>query len=276
MNTPFITKKSLGQHFLTSDIVPNWLCDAAAVQTGDTVVEIGPGTGALTKVLLERGATVLALEADARAITILKNTFTASVDSDQLVISHLDVRQLDLASLPELSDHGFKIVSNIPYYLSGHLFRTSLQTACQPSDLVFLVQKEVAKRAAANHQKGDKHSLLSLATQVYGDVSYVKTVSRGHFTPSPRVDSGIIAVRNISRQRFATSNEPFFFEMLHLGFAQKRKQLLGNLAGTFDREQLTHIFSTLGLPETIRAEDVSLENWLQLVAALSVHTASPD
>ena len=130
MNEPFLTKKSLGQHFLTSDLVPNWLCDAAAVAEGEVVVEIGPGTGALTSILLERGAQVIALEADARAIAILKDTCSEAILNNQLIIHHLDVRQLDLADIAGLEDHQFKIVANIPYYLSGHLFRICLQSSC--------------------------------------------------------------------------------------------------------------------------------------------------
>ncbi len=269
MSGGFAHKKSLGQHFLTSDIVPGWLADAAAVTAGDTVLEIGPGTGVLTQELLSRGATVIALEADTRAIAVLEDTFAESRARGALVIHHSDVRDLDLRSIPHLQDHAFKIVANIPYYLSGHLFRSCLQTSCQPSDLVFLVQKEVAHRAATHHEAGDKHSLLSLSVQVYGDVSYVRTVRRGHFNPPPQVDSGIVAVRNINRDRFTSISEAAFFQLLHLGFAQKRKQLLGNLAGTYNREQLVHIFSTLELAPTVRAEDVPLQTWLRLVEHLT-------
>lgn len=265
----FTHKKSLGQHFLTSDMVPRWLCDAAEVNDTDTVLEIGPGTGILTKELLARGAKVITLEADQRAITVLEETFAEPIATGQLVVHHLDVRDLDLAKIEGLNDQQFKIVANIPYYLSGHLFRTCLQTSCQPSDLVFLVQKEVAKRASANETRGEKHSLLSLSIQAYGEVSYVKTVSRGHFNPSPKVDSGIVAVHHISRHNFSNVSETDFFRVLKLGFAQKRKQLLGNLTSTYGRESLQRIFVKLQLPETIRAEDVRLDKWLSLATELA-------
>lgn len=260
----FQHKKSLGQHFLRNDVVPKWLCDAGRVAPGDIVFEIGPGTGALTRELLMRGARVIALEADARAITVLEEEFAAELATGQLCLHHGDARTIDFITLG-LTDHSYKCIANIPYYLSGHLFRTMLESAVQPTDLVFLVQKEVAERIA----RAEKESLLSLSVKVYGDPTYVKTVSRGHFTPPPEVDSAIVAVTNISRNHLANVDATHFFTILHLGFAQKRKQLLGNLAKQYDRTQLTHIFSTLTLPIDIRAEDVSLNMWLKLVETLS-------
>jgi len=264
----FQHKKSLGQHFLTSDIVPGWMCSAGNLHSGDIVLEIGPGTGALTKVLLERGALVVALEADARALTILEKTFTAAITTKQLTLIHTDVRTLDLGSIPQINAGQYKVIANIPYYLSGFLFRTFLETSTQPSDLVFLVQKEVAKRITTNFSRGEKHSLLSLSTQVYGTTTYIKTVTRGHFNPPPNVDSGIVAISHISKQRFTTCREVDFFTLLHLGFAQKRKQLLGNLAAVYPRDRLISTFAALAVPTNIRAEDVALETWLGLTATL--------
>lgn len=264
-------KKSLGQHFLTSPVVPSWMCDAADIHPGDRVLEIGPGTGVLTQEILKRGATVVALEADVRAITALEETFKEEIAAGTLILTHADIRTFDVASLPGISDHSFKVVANIPYYLSGMLFRMFLESPLQPTDLVYLVQKEVAKRITTELSRGEKESLLSLSVKVYGEPTYVKTVSRGHFTPPPKVDSGVIAIRNINRTNFEDLEEPLFFKILHLGFGQKRKQLLGNLAKQYNREALIHIFSTAELPVSIRAEDVPLTKWLILVRLLSVH-----
>lgn len=263
-------KKSLGQHFLTSSTVPSWMCGAAAVEAGDTVLEIGPGTGVLTKELLSRGAQVLALEADTRALAVLEETFVEEIRTGALKLYHHDVRQGIPTDIAALQDHVYKVVANIPYYLSGMLFRTCLESTAQPSVLVFLVQKEVAKRVTADLGRGEKESLLSLSVKAYGTPKYVRTVSRGHFSPAPKVDSAIVCVQNISRDNFTTLNPSFFFELLHLGFGQKRKQLLGNLSKRFDRAALTHTFSTLDLSVSTRAEDVPLEKWL----ALASHIAS--
>lgn len=267
MNEKFEHKKSLGQHFLTSPVVPGWMCDAADIQASDTVIEIGPGTGVLTQELLQRGACVIALETDLRAIAALREKFTDALQRKQLRLHQADVRTFDITELG-LKDSSFKVVANIPYYLSGLLFRTYLTHALQPSVLVFLVQKEVAKRICSDFIRGEKESLLSLSVKAYGAPRYVRTVSKGHFTPSPKIDSGIICVQNISRVAFNDVDEELFFEILHLGFGQKRKQLLGNLSKKYDKSALIHIFSTLQIPLHIRAEDLDLKTWLILVKNL--------
>lgn len=269
MSEKFETKKSLGQHFLTSNVVPKWMCDAGDVVVGDLVLEIGPGTGVLTRELLARGAEVIALEADLRAITVLEETFKAEIKNKKLHLHHVDVRTMDVSTIPKLNDHGFKVVANIPYYLSGLLFRSFLESDIQPNTLVYLVQKEVAKRICSDLVRKEKESILSLSVKAYGSPTYVKTVSKGHFAPSPKIDSAVILVQNINRDNFKDFTEGFFFEMLHIGFGQKRKQLLGNLSKVYERDTLTNIFSTLSLPVSTRAEDMDLNIWLILVSHLS-------
>jgi 16S rRNA (adenine1518-N6/adenine1519-N6)-dimethyltransferase len=264
MEAFFEHKKSLGQHFLNSDYAPHKLCLAANLQKGDMVLEIGPGTGALTKTLLLSGVSVIALEADQRAIEALTRTFQAEIATGQLHVIHHDVRSLDLAQFG-LKDKQYKVVANIPYYLSGFLFRTLLTSPIQPSTVVFLVQKEVALRIA----RSKKESLLSLSVKIFGDPTYICTVSRSHFTPPPKVDSAIVAIHNISRSRLGGISEAAFFTLLHLGFGQKRKQLLGNLSEQYSRNHLEQCFSEIGLPLTVRAEDVALADWISLTEKLT-------
>lgn len=271
MADSFQTKKSLGQHFLNSPVVPAWMCDAGQVQAGDHVLEIGPGTGALTRELLARGATVTALETDRRALEVLRQTFTDAEATGQLTLIDQDVRQLDLSGL-DLKDGTFKVIANIPYYLTGHLFRVFLESPIQPSDLVFLVQKEVAKRATARLSRGEKESLLSLSIKAFGEPVYVRTVGKGHFSPSPKVDSAIILIRNINRDKFKDVDPAAFFKILHLGFGQKRKQLVGNLSHTFDRDLVEQICTELHIPLTARAEDIPLTQWLELTKRLGRHS----
>ncbi|MDB9944375.1 16S rRNA (adenine(1518)-N(6)/adenine(1519)-N(6))-dimethyltransferase RsmA [bacterium] len=270
MSTPLkkiFAKKSLGQHFLNNEYVPSRMVDAANVSEGDVVLEIGPGTGVLTRELLNRGAHVIALEADERAVEALNESFESEITAKKLVIFHKDVRDGGLGELG-LIQHQYKLVANIPYYLSGKLFRTFLESDLQPSHLVFLVQKEVAVRIA----RDEKESLLSLSIKAYGEPLYVQTVKRGNFTPPPKIDSAIISIANISHDRFGEVDESFFFEILHLGFAAKRKQLLGNLSKKFDRGLLTNIFSTLGIHLSTRGEDLPLEKWLKLVGEIQIHS----
>ncbi len=270
----FKHKKSLGQHFLTTDIVPKWLCEAAAVDADETIVEIGPGTGALTRALLAASGRVIGLEADIRALEILQESFTQELTTGQLTLHHYDVRQLNPATFDFGTDH-YKVVANIPYYLSGHLFRVFLETDKQPDRIVFLVQREVAKRATTSLDRTEKESLLSLSIKAYGTPTYIRTVGRGHFAPPPRVDSAIIAITDISKQNFANLDEQLFFQILHLGFGQKRKQLLGNLSVRWSREILTAVFSKLGLPLHVRAEDLPLNTWLSLGHELSSTVYTP-
>ncbi len=262
-HSPFAHKKSLGQNFLTSDVVPKWLCEAANLPAGELVLEIGPGTGILTKELLARGFKVVAVEADVRAVSYLKEHFKEVCTLGQLTIHQLDVRSLDLTNLG-FSDKKFAVVANIPYYLSGFLLRNLLETSIQPHTLVFLMQKELVARIA----KDKKESLLSLSVKAYGNPTYIRTVSRGHFNPSPKVDSAILTIKNIHRDRLQGLATDFFFSILHLGLGNKRKQLVGNLSQVFDRERVLSIFQTIGLDLAIRGEDVSLESWIKLTSKL--------
>lgn len=267
-NVRFYTKKSLGQNFLNNQAIPRAMCDAANVTAGETIVEVGPGTGMLTRELLTRGARVITLEADERAIAILTETFPEAYANGTLAIHHADMRTFDLDTL-SLPDQGYKVVANIPYYLTGMLFRTFLEYTAQPSRIVFLTQKEVARRVTTTAEYRGKESLLSLSVKLYGAPRYVQTVPRSHFTPQPKVDSAIVAVEDISRDAIADIDHDKFFELLHLGFGKKRKQLLGNLAAHYDRAQLTDIFSELGIPLTVRAEDLDQTTWLNLAAQIA-------
>jgi len=239
------------------------MCDAGRVAPGDIVLEIGPGTGVLTREILNRGAQVIAIEADERAIEALQETFATEITNKQLVIFHHDARQLDMGQFG-LVDQQFKVVANIPYYISGLLFRQCLETTIQPTDLVFLVQKEVAERIA----RDPKESILSMSVKVFGDPSYICTVKRGHFTPPPAVDSAVIAIHNITQARLGQLSAANYFDALHAAFGQKRKQLAGNLKNHFEKTAVIETLSHLGLDPKSRAEDLSIDQFLALLTDL--------
>ena len=266
---PFRHKKSLGQNFLTSDVVPGWLCDAAKLEAGETVLEIGPGTGRLTSALLKRGVTVIALEADERIMAHLEKTFALEISQGQLKLIHGDAREITPLTLG-LKDQSFKVVANIPYYLSGFLLRQCLESPIQPTTLVFLMQKELVTRIA----RAKKESLLSLSVKAFGQPHYTKTVLRGHFYPQPKVDSAILAIYDINRTSFVGLNTEFFFSLLHLGLGKKRKQLIHNLSHAFDRTKVTDLFAKLKLSPTVRGEDLNLETWLKLAQKLQTLPSS--
>ncbi|HMO77623.1 MAG TPA: 16S rRNA (adenine(1518)-N(6)/adenine(1519)-N(6))-dimethyltransferase RsmA [Candidatus Paceibacterota bacterium] len=261
--TKFIHKRSLGQNFLTSDVVPGWMVAAGEVGSSDTVLEIGPGTGMLTKALLKTGAKVIAVEADKRALIELERDFAAEIKPGRLTLHHGDARELTPKVLG-LKDRQFKVIANIPYYLSGFLLRTLLENAIQPKTLVFLIQKELAERIA----RSKKESLLSLSVKAFGQPKYVKTVSRGHFQPPPKVDSAILLISDINQNHFKNVTTEHFFNLLHLGLGNKRKQLLSNLSKLYNRQDLESVFEELKISLTVRGEDVPLEKWLELNLSL--------
>jgi 16S rRNA (adenine1518-N6/adenine1519-N6)-dimethyltransferase len=266
----FYKKKSLGQHFLNDAGIARRIAEAGKVVPGDMVLEIGPGTGNLTAPLLSLGATVIAVEADARAISELEVRFSGEIASKRLVIHHGDIRELSFESLG-LSQGNFKIISNIPYYISGLLFRIALGSPIQPNMVVFLVQKEVAERIA----RSEKESLLSLSVKIYGDPTYCFTVKRGSFTPPPAVDSAVIAIEGVSRARLGSLSDEAFFEALRIGFGSRRKQLFGLLRAHHPEAALREAFSTLSIPITIRGEDLRVTTWVALAHTLtSVATLS--
>lgn len=248
-------KKSLGQHFLHNPYYLGLVVDAANIKKGEVVVEVGPGEGSLTSVLLARGAKVVAIEKDPRLIPVLKEKFVKEISAKRLVLIEDDVLRLDISS-HLAKNKKYKVVGNIPYYITGALLRKFLSEKHQPSTLVFLIQKEVAQRIA----KEKKESILSLSVKVYGTPNYIKTVPRGAFSPVPKVDSAILLIENISRKNFVNStHEQKFFELIKKGFSQKRKFLKNNLG-----KELSDILKKVGMSDNVRAEDVPLEKWLAL------------
>lgn len=239
-------KKSLGQHFLRSSVYLNAVADAAEIKKGDTVLEVGPGEGTLTAVLLERGARVVAVEKDSRLIPVLNQKFAGK---------NFEVAEADALEF-EPAFKNYKVVGNIPYYITGALLKKFLSGKVQPATLVFLIQKEVAERIA----RSKKESILSLSVKAYGEPKYIKTVPSGAFSPSPKVDSAILRVANISRKHFKNkAHEEKFFELVKKGFSSKRKFLKSNLG-----KEYPNILKSVGVSEKARAEDVTLEQWLKL------------
>jgi 16S rRNA (adenine1518-N6/adenine1519-N6)-dimethyltransferase len=242
-------KKSLGQNFLMHARIAERIADAAALTRKDVVLEVGPGTGMLTRPLLARAGKVIAVEADAELAQGLRATFAAEIAQGSLELITGDIREFPLETLPE----GYKVAANIPYYLTGELIRRLLTAERQPASMTLLVQKEVAERVA----REKKGSLLALSVKAYGIPKYEFTVPRGAFRPAPNVDSAVLAIRGISRANFAsTEEEARFFELLRAGFAHKRKFLAKNLTEA-------GIAAELSDPKA-RAEDLALSDWLAL------------
>ncbi len=259
-------KKSLGQNFLTSQSVVDKIVETANLDSKDVVLEVGPGKGVLTQALLEKVGKVVAVEKDDALIYILKEKFAKEIEEGRLILVNDDILDFDLPCRqagPQLSDS--KIVANIPYYITGEFLRKTLSADVQPSQMVLLVQKEVAERVA----RSKKESILSLSVKAYGQPKYIQTVKAGSFNPAPKVDSAVLSIENISRDFFKEVNEEKFFKVIKTGFAHKRKLLLSNLSVLKEKEEIKKAFTEAQINEKARAEELSLEQWLQLVAIFS-------
>ena len=251
-------KKSLGQNFLMHQQTADRIAGASPIQN-EMVLEVGPGTGMLTRALLKEAKKVIAVEADGELVETLHQTFKKELEEGRLVIHHGDIRTFDLSLLPP-----YHVVSNIPYYITGELVRLFLSSKNKPVSLTFLVQKEVAERVA----RSKKESLLSLSVKVHGTPKYLFTVPKGAFVPKPKVDSAVLQITDIHSPFSSTKEEVWFFTLLHAGFMHKRKQVLKNLMSVAGEKELLEAFEACSLSKTVRAEDVSLAVWLQLMKHL--------
>lgn len=270
-------KKSLGQHFLNARGVVNDIVKTAEIKNGEMVLEIGPGKGALTEALLLAGAKVVAVEKDARMILLLQEKFAREIKFEQLILLNEDILNFDFSHY-KLKANSYKLVSNIPYNITGEILRLFIGGEVKPSRAVLLMQKEVAERIVARDKK---ESILSISIKIYGTPKYIKKVPARYFSPPPKVDSAILLIDNI-KSIFAHDSEQIrFFEIVKTGFGHKRKMLFGNLkSGGFQgltflnfqgqtlETALREAFKTCGLDEKIRAEDITLENWSCLCSKL--------
>ena len=204
---------------------------------------------------------MVAIEKDDQLFEYLKDKFKKEIENNKLDLIHGDVLDFNPDVFLFYKDLAYKIVANIPYNITGAILKKFLSAETQPTLMVLLVQKEVAERIVARDKK---ESILSLSVKVYGDPKCVQTVKAGSFSPAPKVDSAILLIENISRKNFNKVDEKKFFEILRAGFAHKRKKLSSNLADVIDKERLEKIFQTLGLDQTLRAEDLDLEGWLSI------------
>ncbi len=235
---------------------------AAKLTPETTVLEIGPGTGMLTRELLALSAKVYAVEADAELIPVLSETFGAEIASDRLVLIHADIREFQAGILP----HGYALVANIPYYITGEIVRKFLTETTKPTSMTLLVQKEVAVRIA----RDPKESVLSVSVKVFGTPSYCFTVPRGAFRPAPNVDSAVLSIADIKQDTFLNaSEEEHFFRVLKAGFSQKRKRLAKNLEQVSTKSRIEAVFLSLGLSVNVRAEQVPTPTWRELARLLS-------
>jgi 16S rRNA (adenine1518-N6/adenine1519-N6)-dimethyltransferase len=248
-------KKSLGQHWLRDRDVLAHIADCADVGENDTVLEIGPGLGTLTSELLRRSEKVVAVEFDEELARKLPGQFPGK----NLEVIQSDILAFDLSGLPA----GYKVVANVPYYITSKIVQLLMTADNKPSVAVLLVQKEVAERLAA--RPGDM-SILAVSAQLFADVTLGDVVPAALFTPPPKVDSQVVILHTREQPFLTDAAEKGFFRVVKAGFSAKRKKIRSSLAGGMgaSKEQVAEWLERAGVNPDARAESLSLDEWQNL------------
>jgi len=262
----FKPKKRLGQHFLIDEAVLERILSAAELSPGDIVVEIGPGLGVLTEGLARRGARVIAVELDSKLVALLKKRLATFPDvkvvrADILKVTPRQLLQNNITA-SELAQ-GYKVIANLPYYITSPVLRHFLEAQLRPSEMVVMVQKEVGEAIAAIP---GKMSLLSVKTQFYSKPVIISYVPAASFYPPPKVDSVILRLDVYSRPPIEVSDVAGFFDIVIHGFSSPRKQLRNSLAHSLEMppSQVASLLEKAGIEGKRRAETLNLEEWREL------------
>ena len=260
-------KKSLGQNFLKNKKVLEKIVSAGKI-SDETVLEIGPGKGALTSEILKKAKKLILIEKDKRLIPILEEKYHEEIKNKKIEIYEGDALDLDYKKIG-LEKKEFSIISNLPYYITGKFLSNVLENKIQPKKIVLLLQKEIVERITGEEwnrgQKKikNKENILSVSVKVYGDVKYIGNVSKKNFSPEPKVDSAILGIYNISKNFFTKNkiDEKKFFEFIKIAFSSKRKKIIKNLSQKWDKKDLEKTFEKLKLNLDTRAEDLSIDDF---------------
>ncbi len=249
-------KKSLGQHWLKDPEILADIAEAAELTGDDVVLEIGPGLGTLTSRLLARANSVTAVEFDADLARKLPGQFPGK----KLTVVNQDILQFDLNQLPK----NYKVVANVPYYITSKIVEKLMTAENKPSIAVLLVQKEVAERIAA---EAGNMSILSVSVQIFAEAELDIEVPRQFFTPPPKVDSQVVVLRTRDNLLIIPEDQRGFFRIVKAGFSAKRKKLRSSLSGGLgiDKSVAEELLKNAGISPDARAEDLAIEDWKRLL-----------
>jgi 16S rRNA (adenine1518-N6/adenine1519-N6)-dimethyltransferase len=251
-------KKSLGQNFLHDPNTLRKIVDIAQVGPHDTILEIGPGTGALTAVLAEHAKEVHSVEVDGRLMPILEEELEPY---DNVHLYFMDFLDADIEAL--VGEQSYKVVANLPYYITSAILRKVLEEPHKPESLTVMVQKQVAERIVA---KPDDMSILTVSVQYYGQPKIAMTLKPSVFWPRPDVDSSVVHMQVYPQTPLDVPDEGTYFEVVRAGFGQKRKQLKNSLASNLglSPEDTAAVLAGGGIDGMRRAETLTLEEWAAL------------
>ncbi|MFA6995320.1 MAG: 16S rRNA (adenine(1518)-N(6)/adenine(1519)-N(6))-dimethyltransferase RsmA [Patescibacteria group bacterium] len=257
--------RSKGQNFLINEKIYEEIVTAANLQPTDTVLEIGPGLGFLTIKLAQKAQRIVAVELDDNLANYLKMAVDAN-NTANLEIVNGDILRFNPRA-HQLETGKYKIVANLPYNITSIFLRRFLSGESRPKSLILMLQKEVAERITA--QPPDM-SILAISVQYYATAEIIKIVKAGNFWPEPKVDSALVKLTLINKEYISTEDKRFF-RVVRIGFSSKRKMLKNNLAAGLKTETkiMENLLVSQGLNPQVRAEDLSLENWRNLFAALT-------
>lgn len=248
--------KSLGQHWLKDREVLAHIADCAEITPDDTVLEIGPGLGTLTSVLLARAKKVVAVEFDGKLAKKLPGQFPGK----NLEVIQSDILSFDLSDLPP----GYKVVANVPYYITSKIIQLLMTAENKPTLTVLLVQKEVAERLAA--RPGDM-SILAVSAQLFAEAHLGDIVPAILFTPPPKVDSQVVILRTRPYPLVVKEQEKAFFRLVKAGFSAKRKKIVSSLSGGLhkDKSDTVALLEKAHISPDVRAEELAIQDWLRIM-----------
>lgn len=262
-------QKKLGQVFLKDNNVVQKIIQAAEIKPEDQILEIGPGKGVLTEPLLQTGANIIAVEKDPSLVRFLEKRFG---NKPNLKIIQADIRDLlknkDYTKY-KIQDTKYKVIGNIPYYLTSRLVRLLLESHDKPSLIVLMIQKEVAERITA---QPPQMSLLSISVQFYAKPEIICYVPKPAFSPKPKVDSAIIKITPIDTDENTDKAQiKTFFNVVKAGFGQPRKLLLNNIYNNLniEKDKIKKIFEQLDISINTRPQNLSVEDWISLAQKLA-------
>lgn len=283
--------EKLGQNFLKDKKTAEKIAEAADLKPDDIVLEVGPGKGILTEELAKKAGKVAAVEIDKKLVALLKDKFK---NQENMEIMEKDVLRMDISETLDchseqsgvrsrnlnnnkirslgrlgMTNYNYKVVANIPYYITAPIIKKFLESENPPSEMILMVQKEVAERICAGPKK---MSILAVSVQYYADAEILFNVPRENFDPVPEVDSVVIKIEvRRKEQEVSKEDENKFFRVVRAGFCAKRKTLVNNLSNSFhlDKKEVEGILKGTGIFSNTRAQELSVEDWKKLAELFS-------